>query len=131
MIKTYAAAFAGILIGIIMVNAVGRATAADPIAHNSSGVVTPIQSKGGVTGPLHADLPAWRLTVSEPQALVDIDPNGTVTIHGDVHTRAFWERVAAAFKEDCPQHTPIMHDWSGTLTPGISIAPGSSNLQFN
>lgn len=77
------------------------------------------------------DVPAWRLTVSEPQLLVVIAEDGTVTIHGDVHSKAFWERVAAAFKEDCPAPSTVgQHLWltpasDSVLTPGTLLLPNN------
>lgn len=103
MIKTYVAAFVGVLIGIAMVNVVGRATAAPPTNEQ----------------------PSWRLTVNEPQALVDIDTKGSVTIHGDVHSRAFWERVAAAFKEDCPAPSKVGQNLWLTPTSDSALTRGS------
>jgi hypothetical protein len=64
--------------------------------------------------------PTWKLTVNEPQELVTIDTDGKVTIRGDIHTRVFWERVAAAFKEDCPN---TRSQFSPSLTTPYNIAP--------
>lgn len=68
-----------------------------------------------------ADTPqqAWTLTVNEPTVLVSIDSKGVVTINGDVRSRAFWDKVAAGFKEDCSNSGP--HPNGAIFVPGDSM----------